>query len=74
MRMCGISQETEKSIRNYIHDNRRYIRLSFQEKGIVKLRKVVQFREFSEEEHNKLNLSTRDIAGEMERIFANFPK
>lgn len=71
MRMCGIQQETEYSIRKIIHENRSYIRLNFQEKGIVKLRKVVTFKEFNEDEHKKLNLSSRDFAKEMAEIFAN---
>lgn len=72
MRMCGIQQDTECLIRKIIHENRTYIRLSFQEKCIVKLRKVVHFREFDEEEHKKLNLSTRDVSKEMELIFESY--
>lgn len=70
MRMCGIKQETERLIRTIIHENRCYIRLSmFHEKGIVKLRKVVEFKEFNEDEHKKLNISTRDFDKEMNEIF-----
>lgn len=74
MRMCCISQETEQKIKTYIHDNRHYIRMSFTERGIVKLQKVVKFKEFKEfqEDETKINLSTRDILSEMNEVFSAF--